>query len=181
LGEKNSARATLCVCEKNEGKWAEKFRVEAHVGARGIALPRTEGSRTTPAGVYGLGPAFGIADDPGSILPYEKLRPGDFWIVDPKSKHYNRFVRNDFSDRDWTSAEDLYAETVAYKYALVIRYNAGPVVPGAGSAIFLHCSRDRPTAGCVAVSEEAMKKILAFADDDTRILIAESAARLLSF
>ena len=181
LGEKNSARATLYACQKIEGKWAEKFRAEAHTGARGIALPRAEGSLTTPAGVYGLGPAFGVADDPGSILPYTKLRPGDRWVDDPKSKHYNRFVRADFSDRDWVSAEDLHSETVAYKYALVIRYNTGPVVPGAGSAIFLHCSHGRPTAGCVSVPEEAMKKILAFADEDARILIAESAVRLLSF
>ena len=33
-------------------------------------------------------------------------------------------------------------------------------VPGHGSAIFLHCSVQKPTAGCVAIEREKMLEIL---------------------
>lgn len=33
----------------------------------------------------------------------------------------------------------------------MIGYNSDPIVPGRGSGIFLHASRDRPTLGCVSL------------------------------
>ena len=33
-------------------------------------------------------------------------------------------------------------------------------IPGNGSAIFLHCSVQKPTAGCVAIEKEKMLEIL---------------------
>ena len=111
-------------------------------------------------------------------MPYTKLRPGDCWVDDPQSRHYNTWVRADAPDKDWRSAENLAREKIAYAHALVIEYNTRPIVPGAGSAIFLHCSTGRATAGCVSVSENAMKKTLAFAGPGTRIVIAPSLEAL---
>jgi L,D-peptidoglycan transpeptidase YkuD (ErfK/YbiS/YcfS/YnhG family) len=41
---------------------------------------------------------------------------------------------------------------------VVIGYNLDPVVPGAGSAIFLHVARPdfAPTAGCVAIARDVL-------------------------
>ena len=167
--------------EKLDGVWTSVLRSEGLVGANGVAYPRREGSGTTPAGVYSFGRAFGVADDPGSILPYTRLTPGDLWVDDPDSRFYNRWVREDAADRDWRSAEDLFAEKVAYRYAVATSYNTSPVVPGAGSAIFLHCTTGRPTAGCVSVPEEAMKELLRFIDSGTRIAIAASVEELSRF
>ena len=176
----DSTRAALFAFARREGVWQEVFSASAFVGRAGIvaAADKREGDGKTPAGVYALGRAFGVLDDPGSRMPYTKLRPGDCWVDDPQSRHYNTWVRADAPDKDWRSAENLVREKIAYAYALIIEYNSRPIVPGAGSAIFLHCSTGRATAGCVSVSERAMKKALAFAGPDTRIVIAPSLEAL---
>ena len=53
-----------------------------------------------------------------------------------------------------------------YKYGIVIEYNTDPVIKGNGSAIFLHIWKNEsiPTAGCVAVSEENLIKIIEWLD-----------------
>jgi len=42
----------------------------------------------------------------------------------------------------------------------VIDYNARPVVPGRGSAIFLHVSAGQATAGCVSLPETTLVRVL---------------------
>ncbi|MNT94259.1 hypothetical protein D3C72_2359060 [compost metagenome] len=45
---------------------------------------------------------------------------------------------------------------------MVIRYNDNPIIKGKGSAIFMHIwrSQDKPTAGCVAMSEVNLLKVM---------------------
>ena len=57
--------------------------------------------------------------------------------------------------KDWKSAEHLIEYPKQYEYAIEIRTNIENV-PGKGSAIFLHCSNDKTTAGCVAIDRENM-------------------------
>ena len=49
-----------------------------------------------------------------------------------------------------------------YEFGLVLEYNRDPVVPGAGSAIFVHVRDDRGdgTAGCLALPREEMVTLL---------------------
>ena len=42
----------------------------------------------------------------------------------------------------------------------MIEYNAQPVVPGRGSAIFLHVSTGHPTVGCVSLPESELLRLL---------------------
>jgi len=60
-----------------------------------------------------------------------------------------------------------------YKYGIIIEYNTNPVIKGNGSAIFLHIwkAEDMPTAGCVAVSQENILKILDWLDPAASPLI----------
>ena len=44
-------------------------------------------------------------------------------------------------------------------------------IPEKGSAIFLHCSNNKPTAGCVAIDKESMKEIIENIDEYTIIEI----------
>ena len=57
-------------------------------------------------------------------------------------------------------SEALWRATVAYRELAVVRYNAGPVVPGRGSAIFLHDDTGRPTAGCVSLPRPLLLRLL---------------------
>ena len=54
---------------------------------------------------------------------------------------------------------------------VVLDYNLDHPQPGAGSAIFFHLAAPDfgPTAGCVAVTEQAMRRILARSDQRTVI------------
>ena len=56
-------------------------------------------------------------------------------------------------------AEKLRARVPAYNYVQVIGYNEKRT-PGRGSAIFLHVSTGRATAGCVSLKQSSLLRIL---------------------
>jgi L,D-peptidoglycan transpeptidase YkuD (ErfK/YbiS/YcfS/YnhG family) len=64
------------------------------------------------------------------------------------------------------SFERLKRDDDLYKYTIVIEYNTRPIVAGDGSAIFVHVwrSAESPTAGCVALSERNVKRLLKWLD-----------------
>lgn len=165
-------KALLRVYAKVDGAWSLRFSTDGWLGKNGFKRDKREGDGATPTGVFTFGRAFGNADDPGASLPYTKISPNDVWVDDPASKFYNQWARTDAPNVDWSSAERLAEYKKQYKYAASINYNTEPVVPGKGSAIFLHVATGNPTAGCVAVSEAAMVFLLGFIEKDTRIVLA---------
>ena len=53
-----------------------------------------------------------------------------------------------------------------------IKYNFFPVAKKKGSAIFLHIkNKNKPTAGCIAISERNFLKILPLINKKTKIII----------
>ena len=171
---------TLVVYANANGKRQELLRTDAYVGKNGCSTDKHEGDGMTPVGVYEIRRGFGLNTPPAVSIAYTQLRGGEQWVDDVASARYNQWVTKDTTPVDWKSAEDLTTETVAYKYVAVVEYNTDNIVKGAGSAIFLHCSKGRPTAGCVSVSEESMIKILGLIKPGTRIAIARSDAELKS-
>ena len=69
------------------------------------------------------------------------------------SRTYNRFrhVPCGSTPPFRVKSEDMSRSPTAYRHLAVIAYNTDPVVPGRGSGIFLHVSRNRPTLGCVSL------------------------------
>ncbi len=61
---------------------------------------------------------------------------------------------------------------------VVLGHNDDPVVPGAGSAIFLHVARAdfAPTEGCVALAKADLLEILADCGPDVEIEIQATSA-----
>jgi D-alanyl-D-alanine dipeptidase/L,D-peptidoglycan transpeptidase YkuD (ErfK/YbiS/YcfS/YnhG family) len=153
--------------------WTLRFETAGYLGKNGVSDDKREGDGKTPSGVHTFGRAFGVSDDPGSIMPYTKVTDNDVWVDDPKSARYNQWADKSDPGADWKSAEHLIKFPQAYKYAIAINYNTTPIVPGRGSAIFLHCSTGGPTAGCVSVPEAAMIFFLSFIDSETRIYLGK--------
>lgn len=58
----------------------------------------------------------------------------------------------------------------------MIDYNRNPVVPGAGSAFFLHVSAGRPTAGCVAIPGADLDAVMRWLDPAARPVITIGVA-----
>ena len=171
---------TLVVYSTANGTRQELLRTQAYVGRNGCSVDKREGDGKTPVGVYEIRRGFGLATPPVVNIAYTRLAGDEKWVDDVASARYNQWVTKDTTPVDWKSAEDLSKETVAYKYVAVIEYNTDKIVKGAGSAIFLHCTQDKPTSGCISVPEEAMVKILGLIQPGTRIAIAGSDAELKS-
>jgi L,D-peptidoglycan transpeptidase YkuD (ErfK/YbiS/YcfS/YnhG family) len=60
-----------------------------------------------------------------------------------------------------------------YDLIIEIDHNSRPRVAGRGSAVFIHVARSglSPTAGCVALTAERLRKLLARCSANTRITI----------
>ncbi len=145
-----STRATLRLTECGRtvaGPWA------ASVGRSGLSTDRREGDGSTPVGTFGIGDTiYGVAADPGVLLRYHRIVCGDYWVEDPRSRAYNAFRHVACGTRPpFRAADGLWQSPTAYRHFAFIRYNAGPVVPGRGSAIFLHAGTGGPTNGCVSL------------------------------
>lgn len=131
------------------------------IGRGGIcaADDKREGDGCTPLGRW---PIRGVLLRPGKVeaqgirLPWRWVREGEGWSDDPEDPAYNRPVHLPRT----TSAENLLRDDDAYDVIVVLGHNDAPPVPGKGSAIFFHLSEGRPTAGCVAVEREDMRKLL---------------------
>jgi len=152
------------------GTWEEKFDpTPGTVGRNGItsAEKKKEGDGCTPAGTYAVGPAFGYAESIDTKLTYRRASENDFWVDDAESPDYNRWVVGKPAAK---SFELMKRHDDLYEIGAVIRYNNDPVVPGKGSAIFLHVwpGPGKPTAGCVAVDKEVLKKLLHWLNDESR-------------
>ncbi|MDP2653306.1 MAG: M15 family metallopeptidase [Candidatus Omnitrophota bacterium] len=163
----SGADALLTGWQKNgEGSWQPVIGpVAAVLGKNGLALAgeKREGDGRTPAGVFRLGTAFGYTASVKTGLSYRQATDNDFWVDDPESPDYNLWVQGPVQAK---SFEKMKREDDLYKYGVVMEYNTDPVVPGNGSAIFLHVWRGfgRPTAGCVAVAEPDLLHLLEWLD-----------------
>jgi len=167
-------RTTLYALEKQNDRWQNVFEpMDAVIGKNGFAPAeeKREGDGKTPSGIYPLQLTFGYDTTIGTKMPYRQAMTDDIWVDDQNADDYNRWVKK--SETQAASYEMMKREDDLYKYGIVIEYNTDPVVKGNGSAIFLHIwkGKDMPTAGCVAVSEENILRILEWLDPAASPLI----------
>lgn len=135
------------------------------IGRKGFADvgKKREGDGKTPSGVFRLRRAFGYDAALKTGLEYRQATDDDFWVDDPKSPQYNLWVHG---TPQAASFELMKRHDEAYQSGAVVEYNTDPVVPGLGSAIFLHIwgGRDSTTAGCVALSKSDVLTLLGWLD-----------------
>lgn len=166
--------------KKSGEAWEMAWKEAGIVGRNGITDQKAEGDGSTPSGTYGFTMAFGLRENPGSILPYHKIAKGDYWVDDSASPYYNKLVNTSQVAKDWNSAENMASASPYYNYALALNYNEA-CEPGKGSAIFLHCftaSRDNGSAGCIRLPQERAKELVQSATERTKIVIAPDLERL---
>lgn len=123
---------------------------------------KREGDGASPAGVWALKRVLYRADRvdrPETTLPLRAIRPDDGWCDSPDDPGYNRPVRLPYP----ASAEAMTRDDALYDIVVVLAHNDAPPIPGAGSAIFLHCAKPGypPTRGCVALNRPDLERVLA--------------------
>ncbi|MGN0612740.1 MAG: L,D-transpeptidase family protein [Porcipelethomonas sp.] len=163
----------LTAFEKSGDMWNEVFSSDGIVGRDGVSYESSEYNSHTPKGLFPLGFAFGTEQTVGLSIEYRVINENCYWVDDGESEYYNQWVESE--EILWDSAEHLIDYPESYKYAVEIKSNWNPVVPYGGSAIFIHCDDGSfpYTAGCVAVPEDVMEKIIYWLDEslNPKILI----------
>ena len=155
-----------------------KFNIvtKAYIGRNGAIsqIQKQEGDGKTPLGEFELGIALGKFPSTNNTngLKYMQITEDMYWIDDVKSKYYNQLVNISKVTKDWNSAEHLIDYPIQYEYLIEIKTNPNNI-PQRGSAIFLHCSNNQATAGCVAVDRNVMKEIIENIDENTKIIITK--------
>jgi L,D-peptidoglycan transpeptidase YkuD (ErfK/YbiS/YcfS/YnhG family) len=138
-------------------------RMHCARGRGGIvpARDKCEGDGATPAGRWPMRAVLFRADRLGEIvtpLASRELSPDDGWCDDPADPAYNRPVRLPYR----AHCEPLWRADHVYDVIVPLGYNDDPVLPGHGSAIFLHLARPAftPTAGCIALALADLRAVL---------------------
>ncbi len=145
------------------------------VGRGGIHLEKREGDGVSPVGCWPIRQVYYRADrmeKPVTALPCTPIDRLDGWCDEPSDPNYNRKVRLPYA----ASHEEMWREDALYDIVVVLGHNDDPVVPGAGSAIFLHLARETysPTAGCAALSREDLLEFLARAEPSVRLCFSDA-------
>ena len=179
--DERSVAAQLWLLERADDEWQTVHgHIACTLGHQGLAWGtgehtaappagfriKREGDKCSPAGVFRIPFAFGIAPAaPDVKLPYTPLTPTVIGVDDPKSRHYNQVVDNTKVARDWDSNEAMVRHDRLYEWGAFIANNPA-CTPGLGSCIFLHIwpGPGKGTAGCTAMSPEDLKKVLTWLD-----------------
>ena len=156
--------AEITACQRIGTQWHSVLtpHIKGVIGTHGVAAvgKKKEGDRKTPRGIYPLGAAFGT-HALALHMDYRYITADDKFVDDATSAQYNTWVVGPTNAKSY---ESMLIEP--YKLGAVINYNMNPIVPGAGSAIFMHVwtSSNQSTAGCVAMDEKSLLSILHWLD-----------------
>lgn len=150
----------LVVLPTGEAVW-DGSRLRCALGRCGVRADKREGDGATPAGIFAMRRVLYRSDRvpaPVTALAVRALAPADGWCDDPADGQYNRQVRLPFAAR----LELLWRDDHIYDLIVVLGHNDDPIVPGLGSAIFLHLARPQypATEGCIALAEPDLRTVL---------------------
>lgn len=164
-------KARAYILKRFNNTWICLKEVPAEIGESGARDNKIEGDNVTPKGIFNFVIAIGMQEDPGSLLPFYPIKPGDVWVTDPQSKYYNLFVRKNTVFIDWASQIEMDKRPIRYAYVLVIDYNITHKKSYSGSAFFVQCSNGKPTDGSIGLPRSVVKELLTFVDKETKIYI----------
>jgi len=125
---------------------------------------KKEGDGRSPAGLFSLGNGFGYKNFKINF-PYAKYSRTDHCVDDSKSEFYNTIIDSKKVKKDYKSFEYMKLKNNLYKYGITVQHNPENI-PQSGSCIFMHIKNRKGTgtAGCTAMSENSIVKILKWLD-----------------
>jgi L,D-peptidoglycan transpeptidase YkuD (ErfK/YbiS/YcfS/YnhG family) len=151
---------------------AGALAIPVALGRGGIKANKREGDGGTPRGSFRLRRLWWRADRhprPPTSLPAQRIGADDGWCENPTDRHYNRPVKVS----PQSNADRLRRKDGLYDFIIEIDHNTRPRVAGRGSAVFIHAARQgfTPTAGCVALELNSLRRLLTRLGPRTRILV----------
>lgn len=137
------------------------FCVPCALGRGGLKSRKLEGDGATPRGRFVLRRVLYRPDKlmrPRCALRLAPIREADGWCDAAEDRNYNRPIRHPYP----ASAEHLWRQDGIYDVVIVLSHNERPRIRNRGSAVFVHIARGdyEPTAGCIALSQRDLKRLL---------------------
>tara|TARA_Y100000590_G_scaffold164697_1_gene188639 strand:+ start:1098 stop:1589 length:492 start_codon:yes stop_codon:yes gene_type:complete len=157
---------------KNKDKLiVDHFTFKCCIGKKGIKNNKKEGDKSTPVGIFQLGNVYYRSDrvkKPLTKLKCIKIYKNMGWCNDPHNKFYNKKIKTNKKIKH----EKLFRRDYKYNYLIIIKYNYLNSIPGKGSAIFLHLTKNyKPTDGCIGLKEKDLLILLKLVNKKTKIKI----------
>ena len=142
------------------------------IGKNGFSANKKEGDNCTPIGEFALRECWYRVDKiaaPKTSLPLKGIHEDDGWCDASDAREYNKHIKLPFH----ASHEKLWREDDVYDLIIPLGYNDSPIIPGKGSAIFMHVAKPdyAGTEGCVALARENLLEILPHFNTQIRIEI----------
>ncbi len=158
-----------------DGSWKQVFTVNCMVSGGEYAAD-------TIYGIYNPVSAFGIKENPGSIISYCLLSADDYLILDPDSEDYGQIVKSKKikSGTNDSLTYRLDGMRALSNYGMVLVPDGG----GADSVIVMNCQQSdipsRTLAG-VQLSEDYVRMLIQTIDSESRIVIVKDIDELEDF
>ena len=142
------------------------------LGRGGIKANKREGDGATPRGTFRLKRLWWRADRharPKTLLPVQRIAADDGWCENPADRLYNRPIKVP----PGSNADRLKRTDHLYDFIVELDHNTRPRIAGRGSAVFIHAARHgfAPTAGCVALDLNKLRRLLARLGPRTKIVV----------
>ena len=147
------------------------FKFRCCIGKKRVKKHKIEGDKSTPKGIFTLGTLYYRKDrvlKPSTNLKTKIIKSNIGWCNDSKHKFYNKEIKI----QKKIHYEKLYRKDHKYDYLIVINYNVKKILPGKGSAIFIHLTKNYyPTAGCIALKKKDFLILVKLINKKTKIKI----------
>ncbi len=149
------------------------FKFRCSIGKNGLTKNKNEGDKKTPKGIFEIGDLYYRKDRnyrPQTKLKCIPIRKGMGWCDDVRDKkNYNKLIN--FKKK--IKQEKLYRKDHIYDFLIPISYNMKKIIPGKGSAIFIHLSKNyESTLGCIGLNKNDFLILIKLIKKNTKIKIS---------
>ena len=133
----------------------DDFEFKCCIGKKGTTYNKKEGDKKTPKGIFEIENVYFRKDrikKPLTSLKCIEITKNMGWCDDVNfPKKYNKLIKTNDNIRH----EKLTRKDHKYNLLIPIKYNFKKTIPGRGSCIFIHLTKNyKPTAGCIALKEK---------------------------
>ena len=150
----------------------DDFLFDCSIGKNGTTKNKIEGDKKTPLGTFEIGDLYYRRDrhnKPKTKLKCIPITKKMGWCDDPNDKkNYNKLIKIKKNIKH----EKLFRKDNKYDFLIPISYNTKKIVPGKGSAIFIHLTNNyKSTLGCIALKKNDFLILLKLINRKTKLKI----------
>ena len=151
----------------------DDFYFKCCIGKNGLSSKKKEGDFKTPKGSFSIGNLYFRKErikKPQTSITCKEISKSMGWCNDIRyPTKYNKLIKI----KSNLKHEKLKRSDYKYDLLIPIKYNFKKPVPGLGSCIFIHLTKNyKPTAGCIAVSKKDFLILLKLISKNTKIKIS---------